>query len=114
LQQLGTAISDPIRLDIPVPQPTAAGWRGQIIHIDAFGNLATNLTSDHLRGMDSVKVRYGNLSLRNVAHTFGEGIPGEPLAILDSAGCLSICIVNGSAAARYRASLGDDVELIRE
>lgn len=42
-RSLGTLIDDPIRLEIPRPQSTQKGWIGQVISIDHFRNLSTNL-----------------------------------------------------------------------
>ena len=54
LEKLGDLLADPIRLDIPAPEALDFGWRGEVIHIDHFGNLATNLTGNHLAGMGPV------------------------------------------------------------
>jgi S-adenosylmethionine hydrolase len=48
LQELGTPVSDPLRLTIPRPERTQAGVRGQIIHIDHFGNAASNIRVEHM------------------------------------------------------------------
>jgi S-adenosylmethionine hydrolase len=46
LIKLGEPIHDPLRLALPQPQRTAGGWSAEVIHIDHFGNLATNLRRD--------------------------------------------------------------------
>ncbi|HEY2980076.1 MAG TPA: SAM-dependent chlorinase/fluorinase, partial [Anaerolineales bacterium] len=38
LTDLGTPFIDPVRLPLPKPEKTASGWRGEIVHIDHFGN----------------------------------------------------------------------------
>ena len=37
-----------LRLALPQPQRTAEGWSAEVIHIDHFGNLATNLRRDQI------------------------------------------------------------------
>ena len=111
LAELGTAIHDPVLLDIPRPQPTDQGWRGEVIQIDAFGNLATNLEKQHARA-GSRTVRIGGVEIHGLVCTFGDGKPGDLVALFDSSDRLSVCEVNGSAARLLNAHLGDPVELI--
>ncbi|NMB88616.1 MAG: SAM-dependent chlorinase/fluorinase [Chloroflexi bacterium] len=112
LEALGTPIDDPIELDLPAPRRTPHGLQGQIIHIDHFGNLATNIEPLHVQGLAPQQVRIGPRLIPGIARTFGDGRPGDLLALWDSAGYLSISVVNGSAAARLTAQTGDAVEII--
>jgi len=60
LEELGTPVNDPVRLPLPVATRTATGWLGQVIHIDHFGNISSNLRREHLGERDDVTVRlYG-------------------------------------------------------
>ena len=111
LADLGQAITDPLRLQIPAPRRSDTGWKGEIIHIDAFGNLATNLRSEHLQGRGKVEVQIAGLRIRGMVRSFGEGTPGQYVALIDSAGALSICQVNSSAERSLGAKLGDGVEI---
>jgi hypothetical protein len=111
LEALGEPVSDPQRLDLPRPERTKNGWSGQIIHIDAFGNLATNLDASHLQGRGLPEVRLGRLAVRGLVNAFGEGARGEFVALIDSAGSLSVCQVNASAQRSLGAHVGDAVEI---
>ncbi|KPL87431.1 SAM hydrolase/SAM-dependent halogenase family protein [Levilinea saccharolytica] len=112
LEELGTPIQDPLRLELPLPQPIDGGWRAQIIHIDRFGNLAVNLRTRHLAGMSSVQVRVARHTIPRLSRAFGDGKPGELVALMDSSGYLSVCQVNGSAAEYLNAVVGDSLEVI--
>jgi S-adenosylmethionine hydrolase len=111
LSELGTPISDPVLLDFPQPQPIPSGLRGEIIHIDHFGNLSTNIRREHLQGRLDLTVRYGAAEVRGLVRTFGERPPGELVSLYGSTGNLLLCVVNGSAAQRLDAALGDTVEV---
>jgi S-adenosylmethionine hydrolase len=111
LAELGRPIHDPVLLDIPRPQPIHQGWRGEVVQIDAFGNLATNLEKQHARA-GSQTVRVGGAEIHGLVLTFGDGKPGDLVALFDSSDRLSVCEVNGSAAHRLNARTGDPVELI--
>ena len=115
LDELGSPLPEVVRLIIPQPTPIRQaerrGWRGQVIHVDAFGNLATNFTRQHVPEAGSPRVRIAGQEICGVANTFGEGQPGELIAMLDSSGQLSLCEVNGSAARRLKVAAGEPVEL---
>ncbi len=98
---LGPRISDPIRLSVPV---TPA-----IIHIDHFGNLITNITSDVLPNGGRLLVN-GTL-ITNFRSFYGEESGAEPFAIWGSAGFLEIAVNGGSAADYLDAKRGDQIEI---
>ena len=50
LSELGTPITDPIRLDMPRPEKTENGWLAHVTIIDIFGNLTTDLPAEALAG----------------------------------------------------------------
>lgn len=112
LAELGSIVKDPVRLNIPKPVKTHQGWKAQIIHIDYFGNLGTNIRLEHLTGNKDVRVRVAGQEIRGLVKTFGERQVGELVALIDSNGILAISVVNGNAAARLGADIGDPVELI--
>ena len=114
LSELGTPLHDPVRLVIPQPQQTGAGWQAHILHIDHFGNLATDLPVERLKNLEQITVRIGEAEIRGLAETFGSGQPGELLAVGDSSGLLTIAQVNGSAAFLLGAAVGDSLEVLTE
>jgi S-adenosylmethionine hydrolase len=108
---LGTPVSDPIQLPIPQPQRTIDGWQAQIIHIDHFGNLATNLREDVFSSRKDVVFLIKDVKIRGLVNAFGDRQPGELVALFDSSGYLAISVVNGSAAQRLGCKPGDLVEI---
>lgn len=112
LDQLGTPINDPVRLDIPRPRLVDGVWRAAVVHIDHFGNIATNLTRQHLEQMGAdVVVRLRGQELRGLARTFGERPVGELIALYGSTGNLIVSVVNGNAQTAIQAQVGDEVEV---
>ena len=61
--------------------------------------------------VQSTSTIMNRLQIDGLLNTFGEGQPGQLVAILDSAGQVSVCVVNGSAARRLNAAAGEAVEL---
>lgn len=110
LDMLGSPINDPVRIDLPRPKPHEGGWRGQVVAVDHFGNLSTNIRREALAGHTRWQVRIAGHVIDGLSNTFGDGQPGDLVAIIDSSDQLSICIVNGSAAQRLKAGKGEGVE----
>jgi hypothetical protein len=109
--QLGTRFEDPVRLDLPRPERTAHGLRGQIIHIDHFGNLASNIRVEHFQPLPGVTVSLAGVVINDLVATFGERPPGSLVALFGSTGNLIVSVVNGSAAERLQARAGDSIEV---
>jgi S-adenosylmethionine hydrolase len=112
LHALGTRIHDPVCLNMPEPERIETGWRGQVIHIDHFGNIASNILRTHMAGMESITVRLCGQEIFGLVKTFGDRSPGELIALFGSSGNLIVSLVNGDAAARIHANLGDPVEVV--
>ena len=112
LSSLGTSINDPVRIEIPMPARISKGWLGQVIHIDHFGNLSTNLNVRHLNPTKEVTVKIKGEQIAGLVSTFGERPIGTLVALLDSSGSIAISVVNGNAAQVLNAGVGDEIEVL--
>ena len=113
LSDVGSPIDDPVLLPLALPERTADGVRGAVMHIDHFGNVATNLRAEDLAGPGDVIVRACGAEVRGLAQTFGERPPGDLIALFNSHGELELAVVNGNAGQRLGAKVGDPVEVTR-
>ena len=112
LGKLGTPISDPILLDFPHSERTEHGWRAHVTVIDVFGNLTTDLPARALDGhMDSL-VRFLGYEIDGIISSYGHRDTGDLVAVVDSEYYIEIAVVNGSAAKKLGAQVGDIVEVI--
>jgi S-adenosylmethionine hydrolase len=108
LADLGPPVEDPIRLPEPQPERLADGrLRAEVVYVDRFGNLITNLRPiewgiDDTRGI-RVVLRGASLA---VQRTYADGAPGQLLALVGSDGCLEIAVREGSAAERLGLGVG--------
>lgn len=112
LSALGSPVTDPIRLALPKPQSHPGGWHGQVIHIDHFGNISTNIRREHLGEPAVVRFQIGGEQIEGMVRTFGEQSPGTLVALYGSTGNLIFSVVNGSAAERLEVSVGAPVAAI--
>ncbi len=108
---LGDPIDDPVRLSFPRPERTDGGLRGEVMHIDHFGNVATNIMRTDLKGVEQVAVQLRGTEVPGLFATFGERPVGDLMALYGSTGSLIVSVVNGSAASRIGAQIGDPVEV---
>jgi len=113
LAVLGSSIIDPVLLPLSPIEHTPDGLRGEITHVDHFGNIATNIRADDLAGLGQVTVRARNAEIAGLVQTFGDRPPGELIAFINSAGELAVAVVNGNAGQRLGARAGDVVEVVR-
>jgi S-adenosylmethionine hydrolase len=116
LEELGSPFVEPVRLQLPQPEKTTSGWRGEVIHIDHFGNIASNIRLETLGGAFQQKerllVRLGESQIVGLVNTFGERPEGEVIALMGSTGNLIVSMVNGNAAEHLDARVGDRIEVI--
>ena len=117
LGRLGPAITDPVRLPWPEPVFTADNIRGEIIYVDRFGNLVSNITAgafhDWLKG-GNFQLKVGPERLTRLHRTYGEAATGALLALMGSHGYLEIACVGGSAAGRLQAGVSLPLEIRRD
>ena len=116
LKELGAAIVDPVRLELPKAVKTSNGWRGEVIHIDHFGNIASNILRENLgealKHKEKISVRVAGAEIEGMCNTFGEGAAGELVALMGSTGNLIVSVVNGSAQERLAVKIGDPFEAL--
>jgi S-adenosyl-L-methionine hydrolase (adenosine-forming) len=103
---VGSEIKDFIKFDLNSPQ-TIANKRieGQIIHIDYFGNLVTNLKLEDLPEKFELKIR--DQTIKKLSQNYSEAGKGELLLILGSAGFYEVAANQSSAKDILRAVVND-------
>ena len=78
LASLGSVIQDAAVLYLPQPKPIPGGWSCQIITIDQFGNLATNLMREQLSTLRNPCVKIGGQTIIGLSATFWLATGGRP------------------------------------
>ena len=112
LADFGPVITDPIRLQMPMPEKTSNGWRAHITVMDIFGNLTTDLPAALIRNPDTVTLLIHGREVRGLVTSYGKKMPGELVALVDSENYVEVAIVNGSAQKTLDAKVGDTVEVV--
>lgn len=117
-EAFGALVEDYARLAPLAPAREAgAAWLAEIIHIDRFGNLITNITRREMAGKEftrGAKLEIGGREISSFRQFYAEeaaGAAGELFAIWGSAGFLEIAANCASAARLLRAERGQTVRL---
>jgi S-adenosylmethionine hydrolase len=108
----GPRAEELMSLPWPQPQETASGLVGEVIHVDTFGNLITNLPAALLPRLERAGwIRVGANEISTLVLTYGEAPRDTPVVLVGSQGFLEIAVVEGRADARLAAGLGTAVQL---
>jgi S-adenosylmethionine hydrolase len=108
LQSVGEPFGGiPQRLAYTLPQQAGKTVIGEIVYIDRFGTLITNLTAELVPSHARVEVE--DLDLGPLKRTFSDVTTGGLLAYIGSGGALEIAVRNGSAARRLGVGVGGRV-----
>lgn len=112
------AFGDPVDafLRIKVPEVLRAPGRicGEILYIDSFGNLFTNISERDLTGLtgDKMVISLRDATILGLASHYAAAVEGELVALVNSWGLLEIALYKGSARQRTAAQIGDKVEIM--
>lgn len=109
---LGPRVEKLAWLDWPQPQETASGLVGEVIHVDIFGNLITNLPAALLPRLERAGwIRVGGNEVSTIVQTYGDAPRDTPVVLVGSQGFLEVAVVEGRADTRLTAGLGTAVQL---
>ena len=107
--QFGPEITDYVRVFQAKPIISEHGIECEVIHIDRFGNIITNLTPDYLPAEFFIEI--GDRVIETHRKFYAEAEKAEVFSIMGSAGYLEISVREGSAAALLAARLGDKIRI---
>jgi S-adenosyl-L-methionine hydrolase (adenosine-forming) len=113
-EELGREITDPVGPRQAICQRTDTGLLGQVISVDHFGNLTTNVPAIALGTASHVEVTFPGRTAPPVSglfRTYEEGPSGAPMALIGSSGHVEIAICRASAAERLHVLRGASVEI---
>ena len=107
---LGPPARDPAVLVFPRPLKREGGVHGEILHVDRFGNIITNVREEDLPPGDWRVVIEG-VEVSGPAGAYSEAPVGGLLGIVGSAGFLEIAVRDGSAKSTLAADAGVPVHV---
>ena len=108
----GPEITDPIRPSFTTVEEKGNTIVGEIISIDSFGNIITNIRAENLPNIQikTLEVKFPKTELTlPFLQTYAQLKPQQPLVLIGSHGFLEIALNRGSAGEKYHVVKGDRV-----
>ena len=112
VENFGSSIRDIERLKFPEPQVKNNRLVGEIIYVDRFGNLITNINQDvFLRFIKGKKfeIVIGKAKISKISSSYQEGKQGLPIAIFGSFDNLEISLYRDDASRRLNLDKGSKI-----
>ncbi|MFB6160870.1 MAG: S-adenosyl-l-methionine hydroxide adenosyltransferase family protein [Haloferacaceae archaeon] len=101
---------NPVDLRLPDADVSGDVARGEVLAVDDFGNVVTNVPGDVLDGRAGERVRVDGASAP-VVETFGAVAPGDPLVTVGSHGNVECDVNDGRGDEAFDLAAGDEVVL---
>ena len=106
-ESLGSAITDPLYLPLPIPKTDGDAVVGEVLHVDRFGTLVSNIAPNALKPGASIQV--GGVDVGPLRRTFADVASGALLAFTGSGGTVEIAVRDGSAMRTLGLGVGAEV-----
>ena len=112
LEEVGETTEDHVHLDFGTAEVGKDSISGQVIYIDDFGNIITNIqASDVFKKFlfeEQIKVFGNSMSFLK---TYGSAEIGELLVLIGSHGFLEIAVNRGNAAKKLKIGCEDEIKV---
>jgi len=114
--EFGPEVVDPVKLLPPRVRHEGGAIVGEIVHVDSFGNLISNLGIEDLPAVEPARlqVSVGGRTLGGLKRTFNEVPVGGMLALIGSAGFVEVAVREGHAARELKLEDGQGMPLVIE
>jgi S-adenosylmethionine hydrolase len=107
LSELGPKVDDVTKLELARPiRVDDRTIQGQIIHINRFGSLVTNIHRSVIAELNVVKIVAGAFPIGRLSTSYSDVAPGKPLALIGSSQYLEIAYNGDRADARLHLDVG--------
>jgi len=122
LKEFGSPVDSIVPFDLPLPEERGDTILGQVLYVDPFGNLVTNVAAEMLAGLrlgeagaehGAVQVTMFGAVIRGLCRAYCDVPAGSLLAYIGSAGLLEVAVNRQSAAARLGADIGTPLRVTR-
>lgn len=107
LDDLGQSISDPVRAPLPTAQHDGTGIAGEVVYVDRFGTLVSNIAGDTVQA--GVRIHVEGTDVGSLQRTFRDVARGALVAFVGSGGMVEIAVRDGSAERLLGVGVGAEV-----
>ena len=112
-RNLGQPFDGWVRLEWKSPIIEPDRLVGEVIFIDHFGNLITNIPGEAFARMDDphIQILVGDQAVTRRVHTYGEAEKGTLVALVSSFDLMEVAVSGGSAQKKLGARVGSTVSV---
>ncbi len=111
-REFGPEIKDITKPEFVSVKQTGSSLIGEVMYIDGFGNIITNINETDMvqSPAEKVNVDLPDISLKlTLGKTYAETKRKEPIALIGSHGFVEIALNQGNAAEKFQAKAGDKI-----
>ncbi len=99
-------------IEMPMPQKKRGLITGEVVYIDSFGSLLTNIRKEDIfKSKGELEADINGFYIRGLKKTYSAVEKGTPVVLVGSSGNLEIAVNSGMAAEVLKAKVGDKVVL---
>jgi hypothetical protein len=109
-KRIGPVFNEYRRFPFPMPEKAGNRITGQVIAIDHFGNVVTNITREQLTA--GAVFNIADRMMKGLKLTYASVPQGDALSLIGSFGFLEFSVRNGSFARAFDVKIGAPVEAI--
>jgi len=116
-ESFGQIIGDYRTFPIAAPRWEQSILVGEIVYVDRFGNLISNLTPANLEEVSSVTkrrkpcIRIGDRVIEELVNSYSEGMGGKPSVLINSDGKLEVFLKEASATDLLHVGKGGRIDV---
>ncbi len=110
-QELGEEVGEVIWLPVQPPRWKGDILDGQIVHVDRFGNLITDIAANLLPSDGLVEIQVKGHCITGISASYAGG--ERLLAVVGSHGNLEVSVRDGNAAGDLGGKVGDSLRVVR-
>jgi len=99
-EKFGTVIDEYVSIDLRKPDRGNNSISGEIIYVDSFGNMMTNIENKDVDYTDEIFVN--DISIGKLSNSYSDGTGNTLIAVHGSNGTIEIAINQENAAERYK------------
>jgi S-adenosylmethionine hydrolase len=112
IRDVGTPFDDPVRMKMTHPEKILNGFIAHVTVIDIFGNITTDLPVSAVQDSIEIRFRVRGAEVNGLVESYGHRSVGDLVAVVDSEDFIEIAMVNGNAAQKLGAQVGDVVDVV--
>src|SRR5205823_4861962 len=108
-ESLGVPIGQPHQAPLPVPRTEGTAVVGEVIYVDRFGTLISNIGPARIKA--GARIYVAGKEVGTLRRTFADASRGAPVAFVGSGETVEIAVRDGRAAEQLKVGVGAEIRV---